>query len=133
VIIAALIVASIGALVHNQRLRRDGLVLDRVNVTSVFTPNGDQNGDIAEIHFRIKGPDRVRVEVLDSAGHPVRLLAKARQMADRHSRRFLWNGNDDLARPSPAGDYTLRIKILGRDRTVTPEQQIVLVRPRPVQ
>jgi hypothetical protein len=69
--------------------------------------------------------------VLDSSGKPVRVLAKGRRMEDRHSRRFLWNGNDDLAQPSPPGFYTLRIKILGRDRTVTPDQQIELIRSAP--
>jgi flagellar hook assembly protein FlgD len=122
-------VASIGALVHNQRLRRDGLVLDRIHATSFFTPNGDQNGDIAQVTFRIKGPDRVRVDVIDSSGRLVRRLAVARRMPDGRPRRFLWNGNDDVARPAPAGTYTLRIVILGRDRTVTPAQHIVLVRP----
>jgi len=103
-------------------------VLDRVHLTTFFTPNGDQNGDIAEIHFRIKGPDQVRVEVVNSSGKTVRVLAKGRRMQDRHSRRFLWNGNNDLEQPAPPGFYTLRITILGRDRTVTPHQEIQLIR-----
>ncbi|MGZ5309114.1 MAG: hypothetical protein ACXWDQ_01545 [Solirubrobacterales bacterium] len=128
-IVAALILATTGALVHNQRLRRDGLVIDRIHVTSSFSPNGDKNGDIAEVHFRIKGPDQVQVDVLDSEGRQVRRLAKGRRMEDRRARRFLWNGRSDAEQPAAPGTYSLRIKILGRDRTVTPDQRIVLLRP----
>jgi hypothetical protein len=127
-IVAALLLATTGAMVHNQRLRRAGLVIDRIHVTSFFTPNGDQNGDIAEVHFRIKGPDQVQVDVLDSEGRLVRRLAKGRRMEDRKAKRFLWNGNTDAEQPAPPGTYSLKIVILGRDRTVTPDQRIVLFR-----
>lgn len=71
----------------------------------------------------------MQVDVIDENGREVRRLAKGRRMEDRRSRRFLWNGRTDAELPAPPGNYRLRIKILGRDRTVTPGQEIFLLRP----
>jgi flagellar hook assembly protein FlgD len=128
--VAALVLASLGALVLNQELRRQGLVLDRIHITSAFSVGGIGTGSQAKIRFRIKGPDRITLDIVDASGRRVRRLAQDRQLPNRRKARFLWNGLDDAGRPAPPGEYRLQIRILGRHRTITPDEQIVLNRSR---
>ena len=129
-LVAALVVACVAGLLIDQRIRRDGLVVDRIRVKpTLITPNGDGEHDAAAISFRIKGPDRVNLELLDSSGHVVRHLAVAQRLADRKVAHFAWDGLTDSGAPAPAGTYTLRIHEIKRDRTITPpNEDIVLVR-----
>ncbi len=130
-IVAALVLASLGALILNQRARQEGLVLDRIHVSSSFSPNGDGHGDLAAIGFRIKGRDRVNLDVINASGVRLRRLAQDHKMRNRKPARFVWDGRTDAGSPAPPGVYTLRIEILGRGRTVTPSEEIVLTRPGP--
>jgi flagellar hook assembly protein FlgD len=124
----ALLLASLSALYLNQRIRRDGLVLDSIHVTPRFSPNGDGDHDRARISFRIKGPDEIDLDVLDSSGDRVRRLAAGRTLGDRVVTRFRWDGRTDAGGEAPAGVYTLRIRERRRERTVTPSEQIALSR-----
>jgi flagellar hook assembly protein FlgD len=123
-------VACVAGLLIDQRIRREGLVVDRIRVKpTLITPNGDGRHDTAAISFRIKGPDRVTLELLDSFGHVVRHLAVAQRLGDRKVAHFTWNGLTDSGAPAPAGGYRLRILEIKRDRTITPpNEDILLVR-----
>jgi hypothetical protein len=118
--VAVLILAGIGALAANQRLRRGGLVVDAIHLTPAFTPGCDCPRDRAKISFRIKGPDEVDLDILDSDGDPVRRLAENRTLPDREVTVFHWDGRTDSGAPAPPGTYTLRIHERRRDRTITP-------------
>jgi hypothetical protein len=120
-------VACVAGLLIDQRIRRDGLVVDRIRVDESFTPNGDGHDDTAGISFRIKGPDRIDLDLIDASGHVVRHLAVRRLLADHKVTRFVWDGRTDAGAMAPAGVYTLRIRELGRDRTITPGEETVLV------
>ena len=128
-LVAAVVVACVAGLLINQRIRRDGLVVDRIRVDPSFTPNGDGHDDTAGISFRIMGPDRVDVDLLDEDGGVARHLLIAQPMADHKVGRFVWDGLTDSGAPAPGGVYKLRIIELDRDRTITPPGEgILLVR-----
>jgi flagellar hook assembly protein FlgD len=128
-LVAVVVLACVAGLLVNQRIRRDGLVVDRIRTDPSFTPNGDGHDDTAGISFRIKGPDRVDLEVLDSSGDVVRHLLVGQPMENHKVGHYVWDGNADGGAPAPAGSYTLRIHEIDRDRTITPPNEtIVLVR-----
>jgi hypothetical protein len=131
-LVAVVVVACVAGLVINQRTRRDGLVVDRIRADSCFTPNGDGHDDTAGISFRIKGPDRVNLEILDSSGEVVRHLLVGQRMADHKVAHYVWDGLADGGTPAPVGTYTLRIHEIESDRTITPPNaSIVLARSCP--
>jgi hypothetical protein len=126
-LVAAVVVACIAGLLIDQRFRRDGLVVDRIRTDMCFTPNGDGHDDTAGISFRIKGPDRVNLEILDSTGGVVRHLLVGQEMADHKVAHYTWDGLADGGSPAPVGSYTLRIHEIGRDRTITPPNETIVL------
>ncbi|MFN2611873.1 MAG: FlgD immunoglobulin-like domain containing protein [Solirubrobacterales bacterium] len=128
-LVAALVLATFAALYSNQRVRRQGLVLDSIHVTSTFSPDGDGHHDRARISFRVKGPDQIDLTMIDANGRPIRRLATDRLLADRQITVFRWDGRTDAGRPAPPGAYTLRVEELRRGRTITPSEQITLLAP----
>jgi flagellar hook assembly protein FlgD len=122
-----LVLATLAALYSNQRIRRQGLVLDSIHVSRGFSPDGNGHRDRAKISFRIKGPDEINLDVLDANGHLVRRLATARLLADRVPTVFHWNGRNDAGNLAPPGIYRLRIEELRRGRTITPTEHMRLV------
>jgi hypothetical protein len=128
-LVAAVVVACLAGLLVNQRIRRDGLVVDRIRADACFSPNGDGHDDTAGISFRIKGPDRVDLDLLDSSGDVVRHVLVSHPMRDEKVEHFVWDGQAEGGSPAPDGTYTLRIYEIDRDRTITPpDTMIVLLR-----
>jgi hypothetical protein len=128
-LVAAVVVACVAGLLINQRTRRDGLVVDRIRADVCFSPNGDGHDDTAGITFRIKGPDRVDLDLLNASGDVVRRLLVAHPMRDEKIQHFVWDGQADGGAPAQNGTYTLRIHEIERDRTITPpDTMIVLLR-----
>ncbi len=129
-LVAVLVVACVAGLLINQRIRRDGLVVDRIRVDECFTPNGDGHDDTAGISFRIKGPDRVDLDLLDADGEVARHLLANHPMRDQRVEHFVWDGLGDDGAPAPGGGaYTLKIHEIDRGRTITPPGEgIQLVR-----
>jgi hypothetical protein len=131
-LVAAIVVACVAGLLIDQRFRRDGLVVDRIRVKpTLITPNGDGEHDEAAISLRIKGPDRVNLDLLDSSGRAVRHLAVAQRLGDRKVAHWAWNGLTDGGAPAPAGTYTLRIHEIKRDRTITPPNEDIVLERTP--
>jgi hypothetical protein len=126
-LVAAVVVACVAGLLINQRIRRDGLVVDRIRADVCFTPNGDGHDDTAGISFRIKGPDLVNLEILDSSGDVVRHLLVAQPMADHKVAHYVWDGLADGGAPARPGSYTLRIHEIERDRTITPPNETIVL------
>ncbi len=128
-IVAALVLASLAALVITQRSRRSGLVLDSVSVSPSFSPDGDGVDDQAEFEFRIKGPDDIDLLIVNSEGKRIREVADGQTLEDQEITTFEWDGLTDRRVLAPPGPYRIRVKVLGRDRTITPGEKIVLLAP----
>jgi hypothetical protein len=136
VVVGLLVVATIGAFAHAQRLKREPLILDRVSFGTrethgAFTPNRDCVNDHGRIRFRITRSDRANVEIVDPDGHLVRVLARDRFLKRYRFFVFHWNGRTEaggLARP---GRYKLELVLLGEDRELTPGGGLRLHRAPP--
>jgi hypothetical protein len=123
-----LVIATIAAMFVTQRVRRHGLVLDKIKVTETFTPD-DEEGDRAVIRFRLTRAETVDITVLDSNDDEIATVVEDEPHSDHKLLRFYWNGFEDDGEPAPPGTYSLRIFLEGRHRTITPSETITLVPP----
>jgi hypothetical protein len=130
-VVAALVVATVCAIIVTQRLKDAPAILRRVHVTPVFTPNGDGYQDRATVKFLVGRNDRVSVSLVDDRGHVVRRLARSRRARRCCYVRLRWYGRTDAARPAPAGAYQVRVALHRRDKALTLVDEIRLRRRPP--
>jgi hypothetical protein len=143
VVFALLVVATLAAFAWSQRLKRDPLVLDRVSFVGVprsspksirhrqllypkapavhsFTPNDDCRYDRIRIRFRMTQSDRADVQVVKPGGKLILTLARDQFLKRYTFFTYYWDGRtreDGIAEP---GRYKLRVKLLGKERTLVP-------------
>jgi hypothetical protein len=129
-VFALLVLATVVAFAYAQRVKRDPLVLDRVQFIAPphrkgtpkvhsFTPNGDCRHDRIRITFRTTISDRGTVQVINPGGRVVITLARDAFLKRYTIHAYYWDGrqrNDGIA---PPGRYKLRVK-LGDRVLVTP-------------
>ncbi len=125
---AALIVACVAALVVTQRTRRSGLVVDRIELTSVFSPNGDGALDQAEIGFRVKRDELLKLDVTRD-GRRIRRLADDEPVDDGEQLSYSWDGLADSGQLAPVGRYRIRIRLERDGRLIRPGEKMVLLGP----
>jgi hypothetical protein len=133
VLFAALVLATLAAFVIAQRLKRTGLVLDRVKVTHVFTPNRNGIKDRARFRFRLTRPDEADVQVVNRKDDIVRTIATDRPLRSYHYYVFHWSGRTDSGTPAPRGKYRIRVVLREQGRTIVPDKTIFLRRPPPLE
>jgi flagellar hook assembly protein FlgD len=129
---AALVLATLAAFVVAQRVKRTGLVLDRVKVTHGFTPNGNGITDRARFRFRLTRPDEADVQIINRDDELVRTIASGRPLRSYHYYVFHWNGRTDSGAQAPRGKYRIRVVLRNQGRTVVPEKTMLLRRPPPL-
>ena len=132
------------ALVGSQRLKRQPLVVDRIEFVggavapdspkaTVFSPNGDCRRDVMTIRFRTTRSDRARVEIVTLKGRPVRTLADDRFLKRYREHEFTWRGRNRQGRPMPGGPYKVRVTLIGQDRVLLLPGKIRLHRFPPLE
>ena len=128
-VIAVLFILTAAAFVYSQRLKREPLVIDRVDFvalgsppdrpgSNLFSPNGDCRLDRMGIYFRTTKSDRMDVEILDGEGRSVRTLAADRFFKRYREHRLVWDGRTDDGRVAPTGRYGVQATMLGLDRVL---------------
>lgn len=131
VVFALLVLATVAAFAWSQRLKRDPLVLDRVNFLVVpsdtqrpqvraFTPNSDCRFDRVRIRFRVTRSDRANVQIVKPGGKLIVTLARDTYLKRYRFFTFYWDGRVRNDGKAPPGRYKLRVKLLGQDRTLVP-------------
>ncbi len=129
-VFALLVLATVVAFAYAQRVKRDPLVLDRVQFIAPphrkgtrkvhsFTPNGDCRRDRIRITFRTTISDQGTVQVIEPGGRVVFTLDRDTFLKRYTIHTYYWDGrqrNDGIA---PPGRYKLRVK-LGDRVLVTP-------------
>jgi hypothetical protein len=117
VLVAALLVATSTAFVVTEKLKltRNPIVGPRVD--KLFSPLCDCETDTASISFRLRRPDRVTLDVIDSGGHVVRELARRRPQG-RAAAAYVWDGRDGAGRVVPEGAYRPRVHLARARRTI---------------
>jgi hypothetical protein len=130
-VFAVLVLATLGAFVHAQRLKHIGLLLDRIIATRDFSPNGDGVKDLAYIRFRLTNPDHADVFVINDKGQIVRTLDTNAELGSYHYWVYLWDGKTDSDVPLPAGDYRIRVVLHDQHRNLILRKKITIHSPKP--
>lgn len=129
-VFALLVLATVLAFGYAQRVKRDPLVLDRVQFIAPphrkgtrkvhsFTPNGDCRRDRIQITFRTTVSDGGTVQVIKPGGRVVITLARDTYLKRYTIHTYLWDGRQRNDGTAPPGRYKLRVK-LGDRVLVTP-------------
>ncbi len=145
-LVTALILLALTALalVGSQRLKRQPLVVDRIEfiggaaspdspTASVFSPNGDCRRDEMTIRFRTTRSDQATVEIVTPKGALVRTLADDRFLKRYREHAFIWRGTDGEGRPMPGGPYKVRVTLIGQDRILVLPRKVRLHRFPPLE
>jgi len=130
VVFALLVLATVAAFAYAQRVKRDPLVLDRVQFIAPphrkgtakvhsFTPNGDCRRDRLRIQFRTTVSDRGTVQVIKPGGRVVFTLARDAFLKRYTIHTYRWDGRQRGGGTASPGRYKLRVK-LGDRVLVTP-------------
>ena len=86
-------------------------------IDKVFSPICDCDTRLAGIQFKLRKPDRVRLEIVDGDGDVVRTLVPGRRLRSG-TVTYTWNGRDDQGRFVGEGVYKPRVHLTGRHRTI---------------
>ncbi|MDQ2699945.1 MAG: hypothetical protein M3Y23_01315 [Actinomycetota bacterium] len=129
--IGMLLVATVGAFIWSQRLKREPLVIDRVEFISqdlrnaedpykptVFSPNGDCRRDRMSINFRTTKSDYATVEIIGPGGKPIRTLVEDRFFKRYREHTLWWDGRKDNGRVPQTGGYRVRVTMRDLDRVL---------------
>lgn len=128
---ALLAIATVAAYGVAQRLKSEPPLIDKVELSPFFTPDGDRHDDLARIRFRVTRSDRANVQIIDLRGRLVLTLARDRELNDFKYYVFRWDGRTRTREPAQPGAYRLRVVLLGEDRSLVPTGRIRLRRPGP--
>lgn len=126
--VGLLVVATVVAFGVSQRLKREPLVVDRVEYRAtgsgndgrqptVFSPNGDCRRDRMVIRFRTTKSDVADVRIVTTSGAPVRTLAGDRFFKRYREHRLVWDGKTDQGTVPPTGRYGVRMTLDRLDRS----------------
>jgi hypothetical protein len=117
-LVAALLVATSAAFVVTEKLKltRNPIVAPRVE-NKIFSPVCDCATDTASITFRLREPDRVTVEMIDSHGVVVRELSRRRPQG-RAAASYVWDGRDSAGQIVDEGSYRPRVHLDRARRTI---------------
>jgi len=127
--IGLLFVATVAAFGWSQRLKREPLVIDRVEFIgqglrnaedpfkpTVFSPNGDCRRDNMSINFRTTKSDNATVEIIGPGGKAIRTLEEDRFFKRYREHTLWWNGKKDNAVVPRTDRYRVRVTMKGLDR-----------------
>jgi hypothetical protein len=123
VVFALLVVATAAAFAYAQRVKRDPLLVDRVEIghpkSNDFTPNGPCNRSI-KLEFRTTTTnDHGTVEIIRPGGELVSVLAKKQFLKRYTLHTYRWNGKNEDGVVQPAGRYRLRVLLEDEGRDLT--------------
>ena len=127
ILLTAVVVAALASLAVIQEARQRGEVLDLVEVTHAFSPDGRERARI-EWRQRRTSDDAV-VRIIDSADDPVRTLLDGGTLTgDDAQQVFRWNGRADSGEVVSPARYRVEILLRDQDREIVPEQSVIRVR-----
>ena len=118
VLFALFVLATGGAFVATQRLKRSTPIVERVFFYQYLSPNNDGRKDTATLRFDLPKAQRVTVSLVDRTGEVVRTLADDRFLS-KGTHPFVWDGRDDDGVVVPDGIYRMRVGLREEGRSVT--------------
>jgi hypothetical protein len=142
VLVIALLGGTAAAFAVTQGLKNQPSPIAAPRIAKVFSPTCDCDTRVASIRFRLRKPDRVRLQIVGDGGKVVRTLVPGRRLR-RGTVSYTWNGRDDEGRFVPQGVYKPRVHLTDQHRTIdlpnemqvdttAPKISIVSVEPRTI-
>ncbi len=139
-LVVALLGGTAAAFAVTQGLKIEPSPILAPRIAKVFSPACDCATRVARISFRLRKPDRVRVEIVDSSGDVVRTLVRGLRLRSG-TVSYSWNGRNDAGRFVPEGVYKPRVHLTDQHRTIdlpnemrvdttAPKVTVVSVEPR---
>jgi hypothetical protein len=131
VLVIALLGGTAAAFAVTQGLKNRPSPITAPRIAKVFSPTCDCATRVASIQFRLREPDRVRLQIVDGSGDVVRTLVPGRRLR-RGTVSYTWNGRDDRGRFVPQGVYKPRVHLADQHRTIDlpNEMQVDTTAPR---
>ena len=147
---ALLVIACFVAFFLTQRLKHTPTAVQLFKLTPFFSPTPAGHIKAERISFRLARDDYATVTIEDSAGTVVATLVRGLPVARYKQLSLLWNGRLGEARSSrtqreanghafiepsnagalaPAGEYRVRVRLLGQHRSVRSPRSFELVSP----
>ena len=117
VLVIALLGGTAAAFAVTQGLKNEPSPITAPRVAKVFSPTCDCPTRAASIRFRLRKPDRVRIQIVDDEGNVVRTLVPGRRLR-RGTVGYTWNGRDDTGRFVAQGVYKPRVHLADQHRTI---------------
>ena len=138
-LVVALLGGTAAAFAVTQGLKIEPSPILAPRIAKVFSPVCDCSTRVATIQFRLRKPDRVRLEIVED-DHVVRTLVTGKRLRSGKV-SYTWNGRDDQGRFVPQGVYRPRVHLADQHRTIdlpndmrvdttAPRISIVSVKPR---
>jgi len=122
VVFALLVVATLGAFAYAQRVKRDPLLVDRVEIgtkkSNAFVPGSKCESHI-KLKFRTTTSNQGTVEIIRPGGKLVRTLAEGEFLKRYSYHVFHWDGKNDAGVVQPAGRYRMRVMLEDEGRELT--------------
>ena len=116
-LVVALLGGTAAAFAVTQGLKTRPSPITAPRIQKVFSPQCDCATRLAVIQFRLRKPDRVRLQIVDSGGNVVRTLVPGRRLR-RGTVTYTWNGRDDQGRFVAEGVYKPRVHLADQHRTI---------------
>jgi len=116
-LVIALLGGTAAAFAVTQGLKNRPSPITAPSIQKVFSPTCDCATRVAVIAFRLRKPDRVRLQIVDSGGKVVRTLVAGTRLR-RGRVVYTWNGRDDRGRFVPEGVYKPRVHLADQHRTI---------------
>jgi hypothetical protein len=116
-LVVALLGGTAAAFAVTQGLKIEPSPILAPHIDKVFSPVCDCDSRVATIRFRLRKPDRVRLQIVDGNGNVVRTLVPGRRLR-RGTVTYTWNGRDDQGRFVGQGVYKPRVHLTDQHRTI---------------
>jgi hypothetical protein len=134
VVFALLVVATLAAFAYAQRVKRDPLLVDRVEIghpkSNGFAPKGQCNRRI-KLKFRTTTSNQGTVQVIRPGGELVSVLAKKKFLKRYTLHTYFWDGKNEAGVVQPVGRYRMRVLLEDEGRELTLPGTIRLEKSRP--
>ena len=117
VLVIALLGGTAAAFAVTQGLKNEPSPITAPRIAKVFSPTCDCDTRLASIQFRLRKPDRVRLQIVDDGGNVVRTLVSGLRLR-RGRVSYTWNGRDDAGHFVAEGVYKPRVHLADQHRTI---------------
>jgi hypothetical protein len=115
-LVVALLGGTAAAFAVTQGLKIEPSPILSPRIAKVFSPTCDCATRVATIQFKLRKPDRVRLEIV-SDGDVVRTLVPGRKLRSGKV-TYTWNGRDDQGHFVPEGVYKPRVHLTSQHKTI---------------